>query len=385
MIVRVRDYSSFEEALAEWRNFKLPSVVESEDDLFNLQFFFAESKDEEEVERLAFVAEDFGGDAWHCGSERVHRVMMAFERGVLQAPACRKPQASGYNAIWSALSNYLSPAPSSVKMIKGELKLDRTLVMGILNVTPDSFSDGGKYLKKEDAVKRALEMVEEGADLIDVGGESTRPRSEPVPIEEERRRVIPVIKEISSSIGVPVSIDSRHPQVAREALQAGAAMINDVGGLRDPEMIRLASETKAPVIMMHMLGEPRTMQQNPEYEDVVGDISMFLEDRMRAALRAGVEAKRMILDPGIGFGKTVQHNLQIINRLREFKSLGRPLLVGGSRKSFIGKLLGEGGNLEGSLAIAAASIMNGASILRVHDVKETVRIARTLDAVIKAG
>jgi dihydropteroate synthase len=258
--------------------------------------------------------------------------------------------------------------------------------MGVLNVTPDSFSDGGRYLDKGKAVERALEMVEEGADIIDVGGESTRPGADEVDVEEEMRRTVPVIEELRSRLDVPISIDTRHHQVAQEALEAGAQIINDVSGLQDRNMIELAARRGAGVVMMHMLGEPQTMQDQPTYDDVVGDISLFLEERMQRAREGGVDPARILLDPGLGFGKSLDHNLQIVVRLREFRCLGRGMLVGASRKSFIGKVLGQEvtGRKEGSLAIASIAIMNGASVVRAHDVKETKMVARMVDAVQRA-
>ncbi|MBM4237077.1 MAG: dihydropteroate synthase [Euryarchaeota archaeon] len=257
--------------------------------------------------------------------------------------------------------------------------------MGVLNITPDSFSDGGTFLRKEDAVRRAFEMVDEGADIIDVGGESTRPFSEPVTEDEEEARIIPVLREIVPSLGVPVSIDTRRPSVARKAVEIGAHIVNDVSGLRDGEMIRAVGELGVPAVLMHMLGEPRTMQLDIRYDDVVGDIMLFMKERMREASKGGVEETSIILDPGIGFGKELQHNLDIIRRLREFRCLGRPILVGPSRKAFIGKVLDlpKEERLEGTMAAVAASVINGASLVRVHDVKETVRVCRMIDAICR--
>ncbi|MFC2171552.1 dihydropteroate synthase [Acidobacteriota bacterium] len=248
--------------------------------------------------------------------------------------------------------------------------------MGILNATPDSFSDGGLYSNCDDAVRRALEMEEDGADIIDVGGESTRPGAASQSAEEELGRVIPVIEGLRKRSSIPVTIDTTKARVAAEALDAGADGINDISGFTfDPDMTGLAAKRDCPVVVMHIKGTPRTMQREPVYDDVVEDIRTFLKERAAALMNAGLDRGRIIIDPGIGFGKTVEHNLILIARLGRFKDLGFPVLVGASRKSFIGKLLDlpTGERLEGSLASAAISAWNGADILRVHDVKQTYR------------
>lgn len=266
-----------------------------------------------------------------------------------------------------------------------KISLDATVVMGILNVTPDSFYDGGRYESIEDALERARKMVADGAGILDVGGESTRPGSEAISVEEEVGRVVPVIKELAGELEVPISIDSYKPEVVSKAIDAGASMVNDVNGLRSYGMAKLVAESGLPVVLMHMQGSPRSMQDNPSYKDVVSYIKAFFEERIEYAKSRGVAEEQIILDPGIGFGKTLAHNLEIIKRLSEFTELGYPILVGASRKSMIGEILGAGpeNRLEGSLAVAVASIMNGASILRVHDVAETVRAARVADAVLR--
>jgi len=257
--------------------------------------------------------------------------------------------------------------------------------MGILNVTPDSFSDGGRYFDKASAIRRAYEMVEEGADIIDVGGESTRPGSEPVPLQEEIDRTIPVIEEISKKIKVPVSIDTYKAEVARRALDAGASIVNDISGLRfDPEMPKVVSQYKVPVVIMHIKGTPRDMQANPIYEALIPEIMDYFRESIRLAVESGITEDKIIIDPGIGFGKTFDHNLEIIKNLREFTLLEKPLLVGVSRKAFIGKILGDAPvseRLEGSEAAAAISILNGANIIRVHDVKEMKKVALVADAI----
>ncbi|MCG2813963.1 MAG: dihydropteroate synthase [Thermodesulfovibrionales bacterium] len=261
----------------------------------------------------------------------------------------------------------------------------KTYLMGILNVTPDSFSDGGQYFDRTLAIKRAYEMVEEGADIIDIGGESTRPGSEPVPLQEEIARTIPVIEEISKKIKVPISIDTYKAEVAKRALDAGASIVNDISGLRfDPEMPKVVSQYKVPVVIMHIKGTPKNMQANPQYEALIPEVMDYLRESIRLAVESGIAEDKIIIDPGIGFGKTYDHNLEIIKKLREFTLLEKPLLVGPSRKAFIGKILGDAPaseRLEGTAAAVAISILNGANIIRVHDVKEMKRVALVADAV----
>ncbi|MGB4705263.1 MAG: dihydropteroate synthase [Candidatus Saccharicenans sp.] len=259
-------------------------------------------------------------------------------------------------------------------------------IAGILNVTPDSFSDGGRYLDPEIAVERALVMVEHGARIIDIGGESTRPGSKGVPLEEELARVIPVVKKLRPKTKALLSVDTRKSQVARAALDEGADLINDISALRhDPEMARVVAEAEVPVVLMHMLGTPETMQLNPCYEDVLKEIKDFFTERINVALEAGISEDRMILDPGIGFGKTLEHNLKIINRLDYFLDLGKPLLIGPSRKSFIGLILEAPPEqrLEGTLAAVILSWLRGASIIRVHDVLETKKALLVAQSIVK--
>lgn len=253
--------------------------------------------------------------------------------------------------------------------------------MGVLNVTPDSFSDGGKYFSVDAAVRHGLQMMEEGADFIDVGGESTKPGSDPLPPEEELRRVIPVVERLAKQVDVPLSVDTYKSGVADAALDAGATIVNDISGLSaDGEMAAVISEHRASVVVMHMKGTPKTMQQNPEYKDVVSEVSGFLERQAMKAEKAGIH--QVMVDPGIGFGKTLEHNTALIKRLHEFRRLGFPVLVGPSRKSFIGTILNlsVSERLEGTAAAVAACIFNGANIVRVHDVKEMSRVARMTDA-----
>ncbi len=261
----------------------------------------------------------------------------------------------------------------------------KTYIMGILNVTPDSFSEGGLYLDKSAAIKRAIQMVEDGADIIDIGGESTRPGSEPVTIEEELRRTIPVIEVLAKEDKVPISIDTYKSEVARRALDAGASMVNDISGLRfDPEMPNVVSEYKVPVVIMHIKGRPKDMQQNPVYEALIPEIMDYLREGIKIARQSGIPEDKIIIDPGIGFGKTFDHNLRIIKHLREFTFLEKPILIGPSRKAFIGKILGDVPpieRIEGTAAAVAVSIINGANIIRVHDVKEMVKVAKIADAI----
>ena len=265
------------------------------------------------------------------------------------------------------------------------LDLSQPRVMGILNITPDSFSDGGDFLSPAAALERAREMAAEGADIIDVGGESTRPGAQPVSEQEELERVLPVIRAISAELSVPVSIDTSKPNVMRAAVAAGARMINDVLALRAPGALEAAREAKVPVCLMHMQGEPRTMQQDPHYGDVVDDIIVFLRERIRVCEAAGIPRRFLILDPGFGFGKTLAHNLRLLKELHRIKELGLPLLVGLSRKSMLGALLQgmpASERLYGSLAAAVLAVERGASIVRVHDVKPTVDALRVVEAVL---
>ena len=263
----------------------------------------------------------------------------------------------------------------------------KTYIMGVLNVTPDSFSDGGLYFDKSTAIKRAFQIVEEGADIIDIGGESTRPGSEPITIEEELRRTISVIESLAKETKIPLCIDTYKSEVAKRALDAGASMVNDISGLRfDPKMPGVVSEYKVPVVIMHVKGTPRDMQQNPVYEALIPEIMDYLRTGMIIARQAGISEDMIVIDPGIGFGKTFDHNLQIIHNLQEFTLLRKPILIGPSRKAFIGKILGDvpvTERLEGTAAAVAISIMNGANIIRAHDVKEIVKVAKVADAIKK--
>jgi dihydropteroate synthase len=271
----------------------------------------------------------------------------------------------------------------------------RTFIMGIVNVTPDSFSDGGKFYATDAALARGEKLAADGADIIDVGGESTRPFSEAVPVEEEIRRVVTVIEKLAPRVSVPISIDTNKAAVARRAMEAGASLINDISALRfDPGIAAVAVEYDAPVIMMHMLGNPRTMQVLPRYDHLIAEIRQFLADALERAEKLGVSRSKIILDPGIGFGKTVEHNLLLIKHLREFSSLDAPILIGTSRKAFIRKILQEAHAEElrpelpivetGTQASLAAAVINGAHIVRVHNVANTRATVKILDALINA-
>lgn len=264
--------------------------------------------------------------------------------------------------------------PDCLKFSGRTLTLDRPRVMGVLNTTPDSFYDGGSWVNADDAVRHALDMVAAGADLIDIGGESTRPGAGPVPVQEELERVIPLIERLSKETDIPISIDTSKPRVMREAVRAGARMINDVCALRSTGAIDAAVELGVPVCLMHMLGRPRDMQKAPAYTDVVAEVSSFLLSRVEACLSAGLPANLIVLDPGFGFGKDLRHNVDLFRSIPRLCSLGFPLLVGVSRKSMLGSITGKpvGELMPSSVAAAVLAAQHGASILRVHDVAETV-------------
>jgi dihydropteroate synthase len=254
------------------------------------------------------------------------------------------------------------------------LDLRRPAVMGILNITPDSFSDGGVFLSPEKAIAQALRMAEEGADIIDVGGESTRPGARPVSAQEEMDRVLPVVKALHARTPLPISIDTSKPDVMRAAVAAGAGFINDVLALRTDGALAAATELNVPVCLMHMQGEPRTMQNDPRYTDVVSEVRDFLKQRLEACVNAGIPASRLVVDPGFGFGKTLEHNIELLRGLKKLQGLGATVLVGLSRKSMIGKALGlpVEQRLHASVALAVMAVQQGARIVRVHDVGPTV-------------
>jgi dihydropteroate synthase len=266
------------------------------------------------------------------------------------------------------------------------LDLQRPQVMGVLNVTPDSFSDGGRYLGRSSAVRRAEQMVADGASIIDVGGESTRPGSSGVSVNDELDRVIPVVEALVKEFSIPISVDTSKPEVMREALSAGAVIVNDVRALRAPGALAVLSENDVPVCLMHMQGDPATMQSNPSYEDVIAEVKTFLEERIRVCELSGIGRHRIIVDPGFGFGKTLSQNVLLLKRLNEFRSLDVPLLVGLSRKSMIGTITDAPieDRLYGSLSAAVIAVWQGANIVRVHDVKSTVQALQVCTAVMHA-
>lgn len=267
------------------------------------------------------------------------------------------------------------------------LDLGRVAVMGILNLTPDSFSDGGLFMSRDQAVSHALKMADEGADIIDVGGESTRPGTLAVSLQEELDRVVPVIEALRREVEIPISIDTSKPQVMREAVSAGAGMINDVKALREENALATAAELGVPVCLMHMQGEPRSMQVNPTYKDVVVEVRDFLSARRQACLDAGIDEKKILIDPGFGFGKTLEHNLELLRNLSELKSVGAPVLVGLSRKSMIGKAIGlpVDKRLHASVALAILAVRTGANVIRLHDVAATREAVRMVEAVYRAA
>ncbi len=276
---------------------------------------------------------------------------------------------------------------SSISLARGKISFGkRTQIMGVVNITPDSFSDGGKFLDLNSAIEQVYKLVDQGADIIDVGGESSRPGSSNVRINEELKRVIPVIKKVRKKIKVFISIDTCKSEVARQAFDSGVDILNDISSLSyDSKMAKVLSEYKALVILMHMKGTPKTMQNAPEYRDVISEIYDYFEKKIFLAVEKGINRDKIIIDPGIGFGKKVEDNIEIFRRLREFKSLGRPILIGSSRKSFIGDILKKTTDerLYGSLGSYACAIMNGADILRVHDVSEARDLVRVVDKIKK--
>ncbi len=300
----------------------------------------------------------------------------------------------------AALAGFSAPARRVLRCRGREIALgEKTLIMGVVNVTPDSFSGDGLGSNAASAIARGIQMVADGADILDIGGESTRPGSEPVSEEEELRRVLPVIEGLAQQVNVPISVDTYKSAVAREALARGAAIVNDISGLHhDPEMARVVAEAGAGIVIMHIQGTPRDMQKEPKYADVIGEVSTYLEEGIVTAEAAGLtrgawvdcaQAKaygtQIVVDPGIGFGKTLEHNFEILRRLREFRNLGCAVLVGTSRKSMIGKILDLPADqrVEGTAATVALAVAAGADIVRVHDVKEMARVARVADAIVR--
>lgn len=294
-----------------------------------------------------------------------------------------KMQPFGLSKIGEELSHFIEnyySAPTSVKCARATLDFSRgPLIMGILNVTPDSFFDGGKYLRKDDAISRGLKLVEEGADIIDIGGESTRPGSEPVSEDEELERVLPIVEELSKRTNIPISIDTYKSKVARAAIDAGAQIVNDISGMKfDEKMAQVVAEKDVPIVIMHIKGTPRDMQNEPYYEDVLQEILDYFDERSNFAVSRGISGSKIIIDPGIGFGKRLEDNLFIIKNIGSFKIFGKPIMIGVSRKSFIGKILAlpAEDRLEGTISATMYALSAGAKIVRVHDVKEIKRCIR---------
>ncbi|KXS45985.1 MULTISPECIES: dihydropteroate synthase [unclassified Candidatus Frackibacter] len=322
--------------------------------------------------------------------EETDMILMGTKTTYKKVAKVLKLQPFGLKEIGNLIKKTLANYEDKLKSISGPgYQFDfgkKTYVMGILNVTPDSFSDGGQFDQLDIAVKHAKEMVANGADIIDIGGESTRPGSDPLPLEDELERVIPAIERLTDEIDVPISIDTYKSKVGRAALEAGAHIINDVTGFKaEPELAKVAAEYGAPVIVMHTQGMPKEMQKNPSYDDLISEILEYLQESINTALEAGLEKNKIIIDPGIGFGKTTDHNLEIMQRLGEFKSLGQPILLGTSRKSMIGNTLNlpVEERVEGTGATVSIGIANGADIVRVHDVKEMARVAKMTDAMVR--
>ena len=314
------------------------------------------------------------------------------------APGHLKRLIAEEKSVGGSLANFFQKIDSLLdNHLRSDYKIDcrgkildlgiRTSVMGILNATPDSFSDGGLFAAQDRALVHAREMAAAGADIIDIGGESTRPGAEPVSEEEELRRIIPLIEGLASELAIPLSVDTYKASVAEKALAAGASIVNDISGLRfSPDMARVVAAYDAAIIIMHIKGTPRNMQQNPVYSDVVGEVRDYLQEGIELAVKAGIDCEKIMIDPGIGFGKTLEHNLALLNRLDEFRRLGRPIVLGTSRKKFIGTVLGiplPSQRVDGTAATVALGIERGASVVRVHDVARMVQVARMTDAILR--
>jgi dihydropteroate synthase len=338
-----------------------------------------------------------GGDAaldrrgLDCSSSSTGTLLMGTEKQfeILFSKLEQYPDLQPFGQSLKEILRNLSRAHYTIRCRKRTFTLGKqTLLMGVLNVTPDSFSDGGIFFDKKKAIARGLKMVEEGADFIDIGGESTRPGSKPLGLDEELRRVIPVIESLAKDVDVPISIDTYKSAVAKKAIDAGAQIINDISGLHlDPSLSQVAAKEDVPLVLMHIRGNPETMQKKIHYESLFSEIIQYLKDSIQRAESAGVDPEQIIIDPGIGFGKTVEDNLLILKNLQEFKILGKPLLLGTSRKSFIGKILNADvtERLEGTLSTVVVGVLNGAHIIRCHDVIQAKRAIAIADAVRQAG
>jgi len=377
----VRVYRNHQEAWGEWRRLGIPDRAFTRFDLASRQFIFIDSVDPEEVSALQEELAPKGVTVLPCRGDRalVAITPLTLENLLMSGASPRVLE------MGEALRFRNEVEPPMFEWSGGSVDLSRPRVMGILNVTPDSFSDGGQNLDEDTAVHRALTMKEEGADIIDIGGESTRPGSAPVSPDHEWSRISDVVRRVSEEVGLPISVDTRRPEVARKALRAGAVMVNDISGLKD-EMIDVVRTEGAAAFIMHMRGEPSNMQEDTRYVDVAGDVYAHIERRVRKAVASGIPMEGLAIDPGLGFAKDVDGNLEIMSRLDEFRSLGRPVLLGASRKTFLGKISGGGpeDRLEASLAAAVVACWQGVQMFRVHDVKETVRALRAASA-MRAG
>jgi dihydropteroate synthase len=337
-----------------------------------------------------------GGDAaldkrgLDCSSSSTDALLMGTEKQFekLFSKLEQYPNLHPFGHSLREILRNLSRAHYTIRCRKRTFTLGkRTLLMGVLNVTPDSFSDGGLFFDKKTAIAHGLKMVEEGADFIDIGGESTRPGSKPLGLDEELRRVIPVIESLAKEADAPISIDTYKSAVAKKAIEAGAQIINDISGLQlDPSLSQVAAKEDVPLVLMHIRGNPETMQKKIHYDSLFSEIIQYLRNSIQRAESAGVDPEQIIIDPGIGFGKTVEDNLLILKNLQEFKILGKPLLLGTSRKSFIGKILNADvtGRLEGTLSSIVVGALNGAHIIRCHDVLQAKRAIAITDAVRQA-
>ena len=331
------------------------------------------------------------GRGLDCSTKQTDALLMGtqihFEKLILKLDQYPDLNPLG-QSVKETLKN-ISKTQYSIRCRKRTLTLGkRTLLMGVLNVTPDSFSDGGLFFDKNKAISHGLRMVEEGADIIDIGGESTKPGSKPIELEEELRRVMPVIESIAKEVDIIISIDTYKSAVAQRAIEAGAEIVNDISGLHfDPDLAKVAAKGNIPLILMHIRGTPETMQKNVHYDSIFSEILQYLKDSIQRAESAGLDPRQIIIDPGIGFGKTVKDNLLIIKNLHEFRILGKPILLGTSRKSFIGKILKTEveDRLEGTLSSIAIGVLNGAHIIRSHDVHQAKKAITVADAIRLAG
>lgn len=356
------------------RNLKVERLTPAQANIIKQEMLSAGG--EAAIARGAASCSVAASDAVLSGTLRQYRVLI--EKLAIQAMGLKEVAVS----VKEALDNIERKTFTLKGRTRSWTAGGRTLVMGVLNVTPDSFSDGAMFSDPAAAVERGLEMIEEGADWVDVGGESTRPGSAPVAVDEEIRRVVPVIEALASK-GVPVSVDTMKSAVAKSALEAGAEIVNDVSALSfDKEMAGVCAAHKCPVILMHMRGTPKTMQEDTAYADLMGEVYGYLLERLEYARSSGIDIENTVVDPGIGFGKSTEGNIEIITHLAELRSLGRPVLLGASRKAFIGKTLGAlvQERLHGTMAVLAVAVANGAGIVRVHDVKEAVQTVRMADA-----